>query len=85
MRDERAKKVGLYGCFGATNSQFAAAVGNDADIGGGGGGSNAAEPSPAGYEIGSGYNLPWSSDGAEKWRGEWVSNIHSLVEGSCIP
>jgi hypothetical protein len=78
------KKVGLYGCFGATNSQFAAAVGNGAAIGGGGG-SNAAEPSSAGYEIGSSYNLPWSSDGAEKWRGEWVSNIHSLVEGSCIP
>ena len=83
MRDERAKKVGLYGCFGATNSQFAAAVGNDAAIGGGGG-SKAAEPRSAGYEIGSSYNLPWSSDGAEKWRGEWVSNIHSLVEGSCI-
>ena len=59
MRDEHAKKVGLYGCFGATNSQFAAAVGNDAAIGGGGGGgSNAAEPSSAGYEIGSSYNLP---------------------------
>lgn len=84
MRDERAKKVGLYGCFGATNSQFATAVGNDA-ANGGGGGSNAAEPSSAGYEIGSSYNLPRSSDGAEKWRGEWVSNIHSLVEGSCIP
>lgn len=42
-------------------------VGNDAAIdGGGGGGSNAAEPSSAGYEIGSSYNLPWSSDGAEK-------------------
>ena len=79
------KKVGLYGCFGATNSQFAAAVGNDAAIGGGGGGSNAAEPSSAGYEIGSSYNLPWSSDGAEKLRKEWVSNIQSLVEGSCIP
>ena len=79
------KKVGLYGSFGTTNSQFAAAVGNDAAIGGGGGGNNAAEPSSAGYEIGSSYNLPWSSDGAEKWRGEWVSNIHSLVEGSCIP
>jgi hypothetical protein len=26
MRDERAKKVGLYGSFGATNCQFAAAV-----------------------------------------------------------
>ena len=65
MRDERAKKVGLYGCFGATNSQFAAAVGNGAAIGGGGR-SNAAEPSSAGYEIGSSYNLPWSSDGAEK-------------------
>lgn len=78
------KKVGLYGCFGATNSQFAAAVGNDAAIGGGGG-SKAAEPSSAGYEIASIYNLPWSSDGAEKWREEWVSNIHSLVEGSCIP
>jgi len=78
------QKIGLYGCFGATNSQFAAAVGNDAAIGGGGG-SKAAEPSSAGYEIGSIFNLPWSSDGAEKWRGEWVSNIHSLVEGSCIP
>jgi len=65
MRDEREKKVGLYGCFGATNSQFAAAVGNGAAIGGGGG-SNAAESSSAGYEIGSSYNLPWSSDGAEK-------------------
>lgn len=64
------KKVGLYGCFGATNSQFAAAVGNDAAIGGGGGGgSNAAEPSSAGYEIGSSYNLPWSSDGAENGAG----------------
>jgi hypothetical protein len=52
MRDEREKKVGLYGCFGATNSQFATAVGNGAAIGGGGG-SNAAEPSSAGYEIGS--------------------------------
>lgn len=78
------QKIGLYGCFGATNSQFAAAVGNDAAIGGGGG-SKAAEPSSAGYEIASIYNLPWSSDGAEKWREEWVSNIHSLVEGSCIP
>jgi hypothetical protein len=29
MRDERAKKVGLYGSLGATNCQFAAAVGND--------------------------------------------------------
>lgn len=84
MRDERAKKVGLYGCFGATNSQFAAAVAKDAAIGDGGG-SNAAEPSSAGYEIGSSYNLPWSSDGAEKWREEWAANIHSLVEGSCIP
>ena len=63
------KKVGLDGCFSATNSQFAAAVGNDAAIGGGGGGSNAAEPSSAGYEIGSSYNLPWSSDGAENGAG----------------
>jgi hypothetical protein len=46
------QKIGLYGCFGATNSQFAAAVGNDAAIGGGGG-IKAAEPSSAGYEIGS--------------------------------
>jgi hypothetical protein len=84
MRDERAKKVGLYGCFGVTNSQFATAVGNDA-ANGGGGGSNAAEPSSACYEMGSSYNLPRSCDGAEKWRGERVSNIHSLVEGSCIP
>lgn len=50
MRDERAKKVGLYGCFGATNSQFAAAVSNDAAIGGGGG-SNAAEPSSGGMKL----------------------------------
>jgi hypothetical protein len=65
MRDESEKKVGLYGCFGATNSQFAAAVGNGAAIGGGGG-SNAAEPISSGYEIGSSYKPPWSSDGAEK-------------------
>lgn len=65
--------------------KLAAAVGNDAAIGVGGGGSNAAEASSAGYEIGSSYILPWSSDGAEKWRGEWVSNIHSLVGGTCIP
>jgi hypothetical protein len=77
MRDERAKKVGLYGCFGVTNSQFATAVGNDA-ANGGGGGSNAAQPSSAGYEIGSSYNLPRSYDGAEKWPGEWVSNIYSF-------
>jgi hypothetical protein len=50
MRDEREKKVGLYGCFGATNSQFAAAVSNDAAIGGGGG-SNAAEPSSGGMKL----------------------------------
>ncbi len=77
MRDERAKKVCLYASFGVTNSQFATAVGNDA-ANGGGGGSNAAEPSSAGYEIGSSYNLPRSSDGAEKWRGERVSNIYSF-------
>jgi hypothetical protein len=62
------QKIGLYGCFGATNSQFAAAVGNDAAIGGGGG-SKAAEPSSAGYEIGSIYNLPWSYDGGENGAG----------------
>ena len=42
-------------------------------------------PALRGYEIGSSYNLPWSSDGAEKLREDWASNIHSLVEGSCIP
>jgi hypothetical protein len=63
MRDERAKKVGLYGSSDATNCQFAAAVGNDSAIGGG---SYAAAPSSAGNEIGSSYNLLCSSDGAEK-------------------
>ena len=63
------KKVGLW-LLWRNNSQFAAAVGNGAAALLVVAAATLREPRSAGNaKIGSSYNLPWSSDGAEKWRG----------------